>query len=366
MSTASCTAERLAPVLGRLRHFVEEGATDGFALAVARGHEIVAECYYGHMSHHRRVDADTLWPLACISKLYTATTVMALVERGELTLSMPVHTLLPHFARDARKDIRLRHLLTHTSGLARMSSSDLERLLIQQASLSQHLVDSDTYPLLFPPGNAFNYTDYGYILAAALAEAATGRCFPDLLKALVLHPAALHDTYLPPPPNVYDRVAYVGGVPAEGTAGAMYNSPHFRGLAHPAFGVVATVRDLVRFGLLFTPSSSTRILSGASVRAMTTDQTGGNAIGHVLPLYPAQQQPWGLGFSIRGAMGNGFEDMASPKTFDHVGASGSILLVDPTVDIIIAFVSNRFVGTAVEPFIQRLSTVVGMVLAALT
>ncbi len=360
------TADRLTPAFRRLERFIEEGAIDGAALAIAEGQELIAEWYGGQASPDRAAQADTLWPLACISKLYTATTVMTLVERGELTLSLPVHALLPDFTESGRESVRLRHLLTHTSGLIRSTPARSERLLRRQAPLWEHLEEAYTHPLLFQPGTAFNYTDHGYAVAGQVAEAAGGRPLAELVWTLVLKPRGLDDTFLPPPLGEYSRVAYVKGVLAEGTDGAMYNSAYARQLAHPGLGAVATVRDLLRFGLFFAPGSPDRVLSAASIRGMTTDQTGGDAVGHVLPLYPAQRQPWGLGFSIRGALGNGFEDIASPPTFDHVGATGSILLVDPVANITIAFVSNRFIDSDREHFVLRLSTVVGTVLAALT
>lgn len=366
MNRRSSPTDRLAPLFSRLEFFVKEKAIDGAALAVARGPEIIAEWYCGDASRGQAAGHSTLWPLVCISKLYTAATVMALVERGELTLSMPVHTLLPSFTQGGRESIRLRHLLTHTSGLSRATPARVEELLRRQAPLSEHLAEAYTEPLLFAPGTAFNYTDHGYALAAELAKAATGRPFAELAQTLVLEPAGLEDTFIPPPLAVYDRIAYVKGVLAEGSSGAWLNSPYARKLVHPALGFFATLRDLMRFGLLFTPDAPNRILSTATIRRMTTDQTGGNAVGHVIPIYAPQQRPWGLGFSVRGTLSNGIEDMASESSFAHVGASGSILLVDPTANITLAFVSNRYVGSGVEPFVQRLSTVVGMVLAALT
>src|SRR5215217_1576552 len=314
MSIASHTGARLSPVFHRIERFIADQAIDGAALAVAHGGELVTEWCAGAAAPGRAATSETVWPLACISKLYTATTIMALVERGELTLSMPVHTRLPAFARDGLEDIRLRHLLTHTSGLSRATPSRVEELLGRLAPLSEQLADAYAQPLLFTPGTAFNYTDHGYAFAAQLAEAVTACPFPDLMRTLVLQPAGLCDTFFPPPPLVYDRIAYVAGVSAEGADGAFLNSGYFRQLAHPAFGVFTTVRDLLQFGLLFTELPPVRLLGKATVRAMTIDQTGGSAIGHVMPLYPPQRQPWGLGWSIRGPLGNGLEDVASRDT----------------------------------------------------
>ncbi len=103
----------------RLERFVADGDMPGCALAVAKGGVPVGEWYCGEMAAGKPAGETTIWPLACISAVYTAATVMALVERGELTLSMAGRSLLPSFVEGGRDAIRLRHLLTHTSGLAR-------------------------------------------------------------------------------------------------------------------------------------------------------------------------------------------------------------------------------------------------------
>src|SRR5262249_60163668 len=119
---------------------------------------------------------------------------------------------------------------------------------------------------------AVAYADYHYLVAGAVAERATGTPFPELLRNLIIRPMSLEMTFLPPAADA--RVAEVRGVLAEGTAGAMYNSRYARELAHPAFGVFATARDLASFGSLFTPGGSP-VFSRVCVRAMTTDQTAG-------------------------------------------------------------------------------------------
>jgi CubicO group peptidase (beta-lactamase class C family) len=340
----------------RLERFVADGHMPGCALAVAKDGEPVGEWYCGEMAPGTPAGEATLWPRACMSTVYTAATIMALVERGELTLSMPVRSLLPSFVEGGRDAIRLRHLLTHTSGLARTAPGRLRDLLNAHADVNALIAEAYHYPLISPPGTAFTYTDHGYVLAAHMAEAATGRSFASLMRELVL--PDLNDTHFPQPSALDGRIAHITGAPA----GLMYNSRYWRELAHPALGVAATVRDLLRFGLMFAGKPS--ILSPASVRAMTTDQTGGHAAGAVMSsVYPPQARPWGIGFSIRGALGNGFEDMASHNAFDHLGAGGAILLVDPDASVTIAFASNLYIDADTDGFLRRISTVVNMVLA---
>src|SRR5690242_4322191 len=112
-----------------------------------------------------------------------------------------------------------------------------------------------------------------------MAATAAGMTFPEMVRTLVLEPGGLTETFMPPPQSAYGRLAHIVNSLAYGTDGAMNNSPYALDLAHPAFGTVASVSDLLRFGLLFAPGGTRRILSGATIRAMTRDHTGGEASG---------------------------------------------------------------------------------------
>lgn len=354
----------LGAIRDRMERFVAACELDGIALAVALGGRIVAEVYVGMAAPNRPADDTTLWPLASISKVYTAAAVMALVERGDLTLSLPVRALLPAFDGDGRENVRLGHLLTHTSGLI-YESPRMEELLRERTPLAVIVDEAYTHPLLFAPGTKQSYSDYGYALAGRMAETAMGTSFPELIRTLVLEPARLCDTFLPPGEGEYGRLAYVSGVLAEGTDGAMYNSPYALSLAHPAFGVVASARDLLRFGLLFAPHGERRILSDATVAAMTTPRTPSAILDSLDRFSPHGQAPWGLGFSVGGYPGTG-EDLVSPAAFGHDGASGCELVVDPAYDLAIALVSNRHILSGSDRWHYRLGSIVNGVLAALT
>jgi CubicO group peptidase (beta-lactamase class C family) len=203
-------------------------------------------------------------------------------------------------------------------------------------------------------------------LLGQLAAQATGVAYHELVHQLVLEPAGLSDTFLVPPAEVEPRIAEVVGSMAAGTGGAMYNSAYARGLAHPAFGAIATVSDLLRFGLLFTPHSPTPLFSRASIQTMTTDQVA--AVSWAEPDSPlvGSLRPWGGGFMLKGQAG--YPALASPWSYGHPGATGCILWIDPGHDVVIAFVSNRHSGADADEakFSQRLERVVNVVLACLT
>ncbi|HET9014222.1 MAG TPA: serine hydrolase domain-containing protein [Thermomicrobiaceae bacterium] len=367
MSGTGAASDRLGVVYRLIGGFVQRDGVRGAALAVASGGAIVGEGYWGEAAPGQAAAPETLWPLASISKLYTAAAVLALVEQGVLTLATTVRSVLPAFDGEGREQVTLRHLLTHTSGLI-YESPEMESVLLRRTPLEQMVDEAYTYPLAFAPGTRFSYSDYGIAIAGRMASVAAGEPFPELVRRLVLEPGDLHDTFMPPPAAAYGRLARVVGPLAEGTDGAMYNSPYALELAHPAFGTVASARDLLRFGLLFAPAGERRILSEATVRAMTSDQTGGGAVGSVVGLDAEVPHPWGFGFIVRGQGGPqlGPGELTTPGAFGHAGASGCTLVVDPAHDLALAFVSNQHARVDPERWRFRLDAVANAVVAAMT
>jgi CubicO group peptidase (beta-lactamase class C family) len=93
---------RLRPVAALVDRIVRNDEVAGAGVAVLAGGEVALEHYAGEAAPGAVAGAETLWPLASISKLYTATLLMRLIEQGELTLNTRVHCLLPRFTGAAR------------------------------------------------------------------------------------------------------------------------------------------------------------------------------------------------------------------------------------------------------------------------
>ncbi len=338
-----------------LEQHVAAEAFAGAGLAVWRNGEMVLEHYAGSAAHRFPAGPDTLWPIASISKVYTAAAIMGLVEEGVLTLGTPAHLLLTDFRGPWRDEMRLRHLLTHTAGFI-YESPQIEERLAAMTPLPDLVGEALGSALLFRPGTALRYADNNYLVAGYLAELATGESMPDIVRRRVAEAAGLCQTFFPPGPQHDSRIAVVRGVAAEATSGAMYNSRYARALAHPAFGVVATTTDLARFGSMFMPRGP-RFLSEGSVRAMTTDQTGG-----VPGVHPSMQGyaadlrvPWAIGFALQTAHLPGlYSDLGSPRTFGHGGASGCVLVCDPECGVVVALTTNTHLRTGREPWTRHL------------
>lgn len=330
------------------------GAFDGVALAVLRGHGPVFERFAGNAAPGLPAGPAVLWPLASITKLFTAAAVMRLVELGELTVNTPVWQILPAFTGEGREDVRVRHLLTHTSGLP-YESPEMGARLAAHRTVDELIDEGYEAQLLFAPGSRFQYSDYAYGLAGRVVETVAGLPYPDVVRSLVLEPMGLPDTFMLPADGGTDRIAAIRGVFNDGTDGAMYNSAYGRSLAHPAFSAVSTLGDMVRF-LRHFAAGGPRVLAEATVRAMTSLQTAAAPGEHPLldGFPPDAVIPWGFGFALQTEAAPAvFSELASFSTFGHPGASGCQILVDPAADLLVALLTNTHILTGRDTWLRR-------------
>ena len=335
---------------------IAAGEYAGAAVGVAVDGRIVIEHHAGEAAPGTPSSPESIWPLASISKCFTAAMVMSLVERGDLSLETRVHDLVPRFSGDGREGIRVRHLLGHTSGL-RYESPQLDELLLARSPLTAIIEEAISAPPLFPAGERFGYSDDAYLLAGHLAQVVTGERYVDLVQSLVVEGMNLGATWVVPPLFVRDRIARVHGVLAEGTDGAMYNSDYGLSLGHPAFGVVSSLRDMLRFAAHFAPGGP-RIHRVATVALLTEPQPG--LRGHH-PLWPELGKDaeigWGLTFEVQTeASPATLSRLASPGTFGHPGASGCRVVVDPATRTVVVVLTNTHLRTGLLPWRTRLDT----------
>jgi len=339
------------------------GEWAGAAVVVMRGDAIVLEHYAGEAAPGVSAAPGVVWPLASISKVYAAATIMRLVEMGALTLNTLAGSIFPEFATNERAEVRIRHLLTHTAGMPYESPQMAERLR-HQTPLSQLLQEALTAPQLFAPGTQLSYSDYHWLVLAEIARRVTGQEFATLMHDLVLQPMGLTQTVFPI--GAATPVAYVRGALAEGTDGSMYNSVYGRSLAHPAFGVAASARDVARFARHFAPGGP-RVLCEATVRTMTSDQTAGvpGSYPIISGLGSAPRHAWGIGWALQTASTPAlFSELASFQSFGHHGASGCQIIVDPVQDLVLVTLTNTHLNTGMTRWYDRLQAVAACAIVA--
>jgi CubicO group peptidase (beta-lactamase class C family) len=185
---ATAAATRIDAIFAE---FAAPGAP-GAAVIVSRGDTIVLARAYGlaDVDNRIRVTTATAFRLASVTKQFTAAAILALVEDGRLHLDDRLADLLPDPPRYAH-DVRLRHLLAHTSGVP-----DYEALLGNGDG--PQLTDRDVLTLLhqaktlyFAPGTAWRYSNSAYALLALIVERASGERFAAFLRRRIFDRAGM-------------------------------------------------------------------------------------------------------------------------------------------------------------------------------
>jgi CubicO group peptidase (beta-lactamase class C family) len=320
---------RLADAI--LQRWVATDRVPAAALCVGRGGRFLAPRFFGsqrpgHGAPPLREDA--LFLLASITKPVTALAVVMLAERGLLALHDRVAEFLPDFARNGKQDVRILHLLTHTSGLPDMLPENL-RLRQSHQPLSAFVERTCRLAPAFRPGSAVNYQSMGFAILAELVHQASGRLLPEYLAQEVFGPLGMEDTSLGWVAARRERIAAVRTPPEQG-ADWGWNSPYWLGLGVPWGGLIASPADLARLCLMMLGGGAlgnTRLLSAAAVRAMTTNQLAS------MPDVPENERrcrPWGLGWRLNWpGESASFGDLLGPRSFGHWGATGTLCWLDP-------------------------------------
>src|SRR4051794_11478909 len=222
-------------------------ATPGVAIGMLHeGEEHV--CGYGVTSVENPlpVDGDTLFQIGSITKTFTGTAAMILVERGLLDLDAPLRTYLPELKladEDVAARVTMRHLLTHTGGWIGDYFADLGSGDDALARMVEALAE---VPQLTPLGEVWSYNNAGFYLAGRVIEVLTGQTYEQTVQELVLEPLGLSNSFFFAE-DVMTRRFAVGHLRNEDGPPTVAR-PWPIGRAHHAAGAIASsVRELLRW-----------------------------------------------------------------------------------------------------------------------
>jgi CubicO group peptidase (beta-lactamase class C family) len=265
--------------------------------------------------------ADAVFLLASITKPMTASALMTLVDRHEVSLSDPVHRFIPEFRGDGREEVLIHHLLTHTSGLPDMLPEN-EDLRKRHAPLTEFVEHTCRTPLLFAPGTQLRYQSMGILLAAEVAARVTQLPFPAFVQEHVFRPLGMQNTSLGLGGRAISQTMLCQ-VPV--VSDWDWNSSYWRNLASPWGGAHSTVADLARFLQYFAhPDQS--VLKPETAAAMISNQTAGLS------------KRWGLGWMLNnGQFGKG----CSTATFGHSGSTGTLCWLDPKKELSFVLLTTK-------------------------
>ena len=169
---------------------MREQKVPGIALAIIKDGVVLVAKGYGesNVEHHVPVTAETIFQSGSVGKQFTAAAVMLMVEEGRLALEDSITKYLPD-APASWKPIRVRHLLTHTSGIPDYAVDTFD----YRHDATEEELTRMAYALTleFEPGAKWEYSNTGYLLLGAIIRKVSGRFYGDLLAERVFRPLGM-------------------------------------------------------------------------------------------------------------------------------------------------------------------------------
>ena len=275
------------------------------------------------------VAPETPFLVASLTKPITVMAVLMLVERGLVRINDRIADFVPGMNRPDKNSIRIRHLMSHTSGLPDMLPEN-ERLRADHASLAKFVEEICKCDLLFEPGTGVSYQSMGTALLAELVHQVSGRQIGDFLKTEIFEPLGMNATDLGVQGEDARKVARIRISKEKAATNWHWNSPYWLGLGAPWGGLTSTASDLGRLARLFLGGGvlgRTRLLSNQSVALMTSSQ-----VQSYTRISEEDQKinSWGLGWRIFGlGVGSNLGELLPAEAFGHHGATGTLMWMDP-------------------------------------
>jgi len=242
---------------------------------VKDGKPFLAKGYgFADLETHRKIDPDkTLFRVASVSKLFTATAVMQLVEQGKLNLNEDVNLYIPNFqlSESFPQPVTLLHLLTHTAGFDERVFGVAVKRPSDLRPLGDYLAERMPRRVL-PPGDVFSYSNHGLALAGYIVESASGVPFETYVRQNIFKPLGMSRSGFSIPPELVPDLAQ----------GYFYKDYQYKPVAYdyiqmvaPAASLVTTGDDMARFMLAHLQKGrfdDTRILSEQTAELMHSRQ----------------------------------------------------------------------------------------------
>lgn len=177
--------------------YYEKGAFNGSLLVMKNDHIIIDTALgFSNFQTQEKLTTNTSFYIASLSKPFTATAIILLQKKGLLSFDDKVSKYLSYLP-DYAKDVTLRHLLTHTSGIR-----DYENILTEKKGLkNQDVIHwlQEQKTLQFPSGTQFEYSNSGYIILSLVIEKVSGQRYSQFLNENIFVPLKMNHT------KVYDE-----------------------------------------------------------------------------------------------------------------------------------------------------------------
>ena len=303
----------------------------GFSVGVVYDQDLIWSKGYGFadITNHIPATDQTLYRIASITKTFTATAIMQLVEQGKLSLEDPVNKYLPWFTpknADPTQPIKVWNLLSHTAGLIREPpGTDWDRLDFTSAADAR--TSAAATSLSLPPQTRLKYSNYGFLIAGELVTQLAGVPYARQIQEKTLQPLGMTNSMFLEGTETRPGLAIPYGRRLAGQPRGIEQQIDMHGVTSVG-SLVSNVRDLARWASLqFNESDQFKgpVLSGRSLREMHRPRF----------LVPDWSQGWGIGWRL--ARGEKRADI------DHGGSLPgykSRLLISPASKVAVILLIN--------------------------
>jgi len=367
------SSERLERIGATVQRSIDDKRIAGAVTLVVRHGHVAWYKAQGMMDREagKAMRPDAMFRICSMTKPITSVAVMILYEEGRFLLDDPVSKYLPEFKNPkvlvkpasgepytipATKEITIRDLLRHTSGITYNWNEDLgpmyekagvaSGLLAYAGTIGDSVKHLAGLPLLFNPGDRFEYS-LGVDVLGRLVEVVSGMPLDEFFRTRIFEPLGMKDTYFYPPENKLDRLAtaytyypekglnrFPDTPIREGTFvySADYPSRGPKKLFSGGAGLVSTATDYARLCQMMLDggkAGNTRLLSRKSVELMTSD-----SLGKISP-----DQGFGLGFGIEGIKAP-LSELGSPGEYNWGGFFYTGFSIDPKEQMIVIFMAQ--------------------------
>jgi len=333
---AGCSDARFGAPLDTIREVMREQNTPSVSIAIAERGRVTCEASFGFADIERQVPAtpSTMYSLASISKPFTATAMMRLVEEKKIDLRQPANLYLGDAKLRAfegrAEDATVERLLTHTAGLPlhyQFFYAGGPAVPPMDTAISRHGI------IVYPPGERFLYSNFGFGVLERILERVDGRTYAEVLRRTVLDPLGLRETAVSDGAGVDGRAAAVRyGNDRE--ALAPYTFDHVG-----ASGVWSSARDLIRFGMFHLGHDANG--RGRAISRGTRDQMQRQ---HAPADGP--QRGRGLGWAIADV--DGWRQVAHTGSMPGVATVLSLYPESDTAIVVLTNINNSQAGARME------------------
>lgn len=371
--TVGLSAERLERIATAVQRDIDDKRIAGAVTLVVRHGKVAWFKGQGMMDLEagKPMPTDAMFRICSMTKPITSVAAMMLYEEGKFLLDDPVSKYLPEFKEmkvlvkpakgdpytiPATKEITIRDLLRHTSGITYQWNDDLGAMY-EKADVASGLLPYDgtigdstrklaALPLLFNPGDKWEYSLSVDVLGR-LIEVVSGKPLDEFFRTRIFEPLGMKDSYFFVPDNKQGRLATAYTYYAakglnrfpdtpirEGTFvySADYPVKGPKKLFSGGAGLVSTAMDYARFSQMMLDEGkvgNTRLLSRKTIELMTHDQ-----LGKIAP-----DQGFGLGFGIEGVK-EPLGELGSAGAYNWGGFFYTGFSIDPKEQMIVVFMAQ--------------------------